>query len=101
MASGVSVTVPIWFGLSRAALGNAFLPVLFLLASLLSGQAVVTQAGVTDINLAGLGALLTVVYVFGIVFRPSRTVARIGLDSAVVLLLYLLGMAGLVAMATS
>jgi cation:H+ antiporter len=38
---------------------------------------------------------------FGIVFRPSRTVARIGLDSAVVLLLYLLGIAGLVAIATS
>ena len=81
--------------------GNAFLPVLFLLASLLSGKAVVTQAQVTDIYLAGLGALLTVVYMFGIVFRPSRTVARMGLDSAVVLLLYLLGMAGLVAIATS
>ncbi len=81
--------------------GNAFLPVLFLLASLLSGKAVVSQAQVTDIYLAGLGALLTVVYVFGIVFRPSRTIARMGLDSAVVLLLYLLGMAGLVAIATS
>jgi cation:H+ antiporter len=34
---------------------------------------------------------------FGIVFRPSRTIARVGLDSAVVLLLYLLGMAGLIA----
>jgi len=81
--------------------GNAFLPVLFLVASLLSGKAVVTQAQVTDIYLAGLGALLTVVYMFGIVFRPSRTIARMGLDSAVVLLLYLLGMAGLVAIATS
>jgi hypothetical protein len=50
--------------------GNAFLPVLFLLASLLSGQAVVPRANVSDIYLTGLGALLTVVYVFGIVFRP-------------------------------
>jgi cation:H+ antiporter len=81
--------------------GNAFLPVLFLVASLLSGQAVVPHAQVTDIYLTGLGALLSVVYMFGIVFRPSRTVARIGLDSAVVLLLYLLGIAGLVAIATS
>ena len=81
--------------------GNAFLPVLFLVASLLSGQAVVPQAQVTDIYLTGLGALLSVVYMFGIVFRPSRTVARIGLDSAVDLLLYLLGIAGLVAIATS
>ena len=77
--------------------GNAFLPVLFLLAGLLSGQAVVPQAQVTDIYLTGLGALLSVVYMFGILFRPSRTIARLGLDSAVVLLLYLLGMAGLIA----
>jgi cation:H+ antiporter len=75
--------------------GNAFLPVLFLLAGLLSGQAVVPQAQVTDIYLTGLGALLSVVYMFGILFRPKRTIARLGIDSAVVLLLYLLGMAGL------
>ncbi len=81
--------------------GNAFLPVLFLVASLLSGQAVVPQAQVTDIYLTGLGALLSVVYMFGIVFRPSRTIARVGLDSAVVLLLYLVGMAGLVVIGTS
>jgi cation:H+ antiporter len=81
--------------------GNAFLPVLFLVASLLSGQTVVPRAHVTDIYLTGLGALLTVVYVFGIVFRPSRTIARVGVDSAIVLLLYMIGIAGLVAIATS
>jgi cation:H+ antiporter len=81
--------------------GNAFLPILFLVASLLSGQAVVPHAHVTDIYLTGLGALLSVVYMFGILFRPSRTIARIGLDSAVVLLLYLVGMAGFFAIAGS
>ncbi len=81
--------------------GNAFLPVLFLVASLLSGQAVVPRAQMTDIYLSGLGALLSVVYMFGIVFRPSRTIGRVGLDSAVVLLLYVLGMAGLIAIGTS
>jgi cation:H+ antiporter len=81
--------------------GNAFLPVLFLVASLLSGQAVVSQAAATDIYLTGLGALLSVVYMFGIVFRPSRTIARVGLDSALVISIYVLGMAGLVAIGTS
>jgi len=81
--------------------GNAFLPVLFLVASLLSGQAVVPRAHATDIYLTGLGALLTVIYIFGIVFRPARTIGRVGLDSAVVLLLYLIGIAGLVAIAAS
>ena len=81
--------------------GNAFPPVLFLVASLLSGQAVVPQAQVTDIYLTGLGALLSVVYMFGIVFRTSRTIAHVGLDSALIISLYLLGMAGLVAIGTS
>jgi cation:H+ antiporter len=81
--------------------GNAFLPVLFLVASLLSGQTVIPRAHVSDIYLTGLGALLTVVYMFGIVFRPARTIARVGADSAVVLLFYLIGIAGLVAIATS
>ena len=81
--------------------GNAFLPTLFLVAGLLSGQAVVTQVQSTDIFLTGFGALLTVVYMFGIVFRPSKTIARVGLDSAVVLVLYLVGMAGFLAIAGS
>ena len=77
--------------------GNAFLPVLFLPATLLSGQAVLPQATATDIYLGGLGVLLTGVYVFGFVFRPRRTVLRMGPDSLAVLVLYAVGMAGLYA----
>ena len=80
--------------------GNAFLPVLFLVASLVSGTAVLPQAQDTDIYLTGLGILLTVCYVFGLVFRPRRAVLGIGPDSLAVLLLYVLGIAGLVAVAT-
>ncbi len=54
----------------------------------------------TDIYLTSLGALLSVVYMFGIVFRPLRTFARSGPDSVVVLMLYVLGIAGLFAIAT-
>ena len=50
--------------------GNAFLPVLFLLACLLSGQSALPQAQDTDIYLAGLGILLTAVYLYGLIFRP-------------------------------
>jgi len=79
--------------------GNAFLPVLFLLATLLSGQAVLPQAQRTDIYLAGLGILLTTVYLYGLIFRPRRQVLNMGLDSVVVLVLYALGIIGLVAVA--
>jgi cation:H+ antiporter len=76
--------------------GNAFLPVLFLVATLLSGQAVLPQAQDTDVYLTALGALLTVVYVCGLVFRPRRQWARLGPDSLAVLALYALGITGLV-----
>jgi cation:H+ antiporter len=79
--------------------GNAFLPVLFVLADLLSGRAVLPQAHDTDIYLTGLGALLTAVYAVGLIFRPSRNIARVGLDSIAVVVLYAVGIAGLVALA--
>ncbi len=79
--------------------GNAFLPVLFLLASLLSGQAVLPQAQTTDIYMAGLGILLTAVYLYGLIFRPRRRVLGMGIDSLVVLVLYAVGIAGLFAVA--
>lgn len=79
--------------------GNAFLPVLFLLAGLLSGAAPLPQAQSTDIYLTGLGALLTVTYLCGLIFRPRLRVLRMGLDSLVVLTLYLVGIVGLIAVA--
>jgi cation:H+ antiporter len=79
--------------------GNAFLPVLFLLASLLSGQSVLPAAEKSDIYLAGLGVLLTTVYAAGLIFRHKRKVLGMGIDSLIVLLLYIVGVAGLIAIA--
>jgi cation:H+ antiporter len=81
--------------------GNAFLPVLFLVATLLSGKAVLPQAQATDIYLTAVGALLTLVYITGLLFRPTRRIARMGIDSLVVLLLYACALAGLFAIAGS
>jgi cation:H+ antiporter len=79
--------------------GNAFLPVLFLMATLLSGKAVLPQAQNTDIYLTALAMLLTLVYAAGLLFRPQRRTARLGLDSLIVLVLYVIGVAGLFAIA--
>lgn len=81
--------------------GNAFLPVLFLMADLVGGQAVLPQAQKSDLYLTGLGILLTAIYIYGLIFRPKRQVARMGLDSLAVLLVYGLGMVGLVALSHS
>jgi cation:H+ antiporter len=77
--------------------GNAFLPVLFLLATLVSGEAVLPQAKNSDVYLTALGALLTVVYLCGLLFRPRRQWLRLGPDSVLVVLLYALGVVGLIA----
>ena len=76
--------------------GNAFLPVLFLLATVVSGQAVLPQAAASDIYLTAVGILLTVVYMVGLVFRPTRRVLGMGVDSLVVLMLYAVAVVGLV-----
>jgi cation:H+ antiporter len=77
--------------------GNAFLPVLFLLAGLLSGSAVLPQAQSTDIYLTALGIVLTIVYLWGLITRPHRQLMRMGIDSVTVLVLYAAGIAGLIA----
>ena len=79
--------------------GNAFLPVLFMVATLLSGKAALPQAQDTDIYLTALGMLLTLVYMAGLIFRPTRRIARMGVDSRIVLVLYAVGVAGLFAIA--
>jgi cation:H+ antiporter len=79
--------------------GNAFLPVLFFVATLLSGKAVLPQAQDTDIYLTALGVLLTLVYLTGLLFRPTRRLARMGVDSLVAVALYAAGVAGLFAIA--
>ncbi len=76
--------------------GNAFLPVLFLLATVVSGKAVLPHAHASDIYLTGLGALLTLIYMLGLLFRPTRRHARLGIDSAAVLIVYVVGVVGLV-----
>ncbi|AWV07989.1 sodium:calcium antiporter [Marilutibacter maris] len=78
--------------------GNAFLPVLLVLAALLSGQAVLPQLGGSDLYLGALGLLLTLCYLAGMARRDARRRLGVGVDSLCVLALYALGIAGLAAM---
>jgi cation:H+ antiporter len=77
--------------------GNAFLPVLFLVATLISGKAVLPHANASDIYLTALAAVLTLVYTVGLIFRPQKRIAGMGIDSLVVLVLYITGIGGLFA----
>jgi len=75
--------------------GNAFLPVLFMVATVISGKSVLPQAHKIDIYLTGLGILLTIIYVCGLMFRPRKQILLMGVDSFIVLIVYLIGLLGL------
>jgi cation:H+ antiporter len=77
--------------------GNAFLPVLFILATYLSGKSVLPLAQNTDIYLTALGVLLTIIYICGLMFRPRKQILRMGIDSFLVVIVYILGLLGLFA----
>ena len=79
--------------------GNAFLPVLFVVSTVLTGQAVLPPAKSTDIYLTALAMVLTLVYAAGLLFRPQRRILRMGVDSLAVLVLYAVGVIGLFAIA--
>jgi len=75
--------------------GNAFLPVLFLGASLISGEAILPNLKPSDIYLTTLGIILTGVYMAGMVIHSKKQIFRMGLDSFLVVIIYILGLIGL------
>ena len=75
--------------------GNAFLPVLFMVATVISGKSVLPQAHKTDIYLTALAILLTIIYICGLIFRPRKQFLWMGIDSVLVLIVYLIGLVGL------
>jgi len=78
--------------------GNAFQLCIFLLADLIAGRAVLPAAGDLNSWLAALGIALTAVFAAGVIARPSRRILRLGADSWVALVVFGLGIAGLLAL---
>ncbi len=76
--------------------GNAFLPNLFLFASLIGGDAILPNLKPTDLYLTTLGIILTGIYMAGMLITSQRQILRMGIDSFIVLWVYLLGIAGLI-----
>ncbi len=79
--------------------GNAFLPVLFLFGTLLSNKPLLPDAQAPDLYITALGALLTAIYCVGVILRSNRLLLGAGIDSILVLAVYVLGVAGLVEVA--
>jgi cation:H+ antiporter len=77
--------------------GNAFQVALFLVADIVAGKPVLPFAGDLNAWLAGLGIVLTTIYAWGVIVRRESCTLRLGRDSIIVVVLFGLGIAGLVA----
>jgi cation:H+ antiporter len=75
--------------------GNAFLPTLFLFASLIGGDTILPTLKPSDLYLTTLGIILTSIYMVGMLIPTHKQIFRMGIDSFVVLWVYLLGIVGL------
>ena len=71
--------------------GNAVQLTFFLLADLLAGAPVLSQASAESLWLGGLGAVVTGVMISGRLMRPPRQVVGLGPDSLVVVVAYVVG----------
>jgi cation:H+ antiporter len=71
--------------------GNAFMPTLFVVCDIISGNAILRNASSSDVWFAALGVLLTTVYIISLIVRPKRLYFRLGIDSLFVVLLYIIG----------
>ena len=78
--------------------GNAFLPVLFLMASFIGGDAILPNLKPSDIYLTMLGIILTGIYMIGMVVHSKKQILRMGIDSFIVVIVYLLGLIGLMSL---
>jgi cation:H+ antiporter len=76
--------------------GNSFQCVLFLVADLIAGKAVLPSSGHQNSWLAILGILLTVIYAWAVVIRHERAYFRLGIASILAIVMFGLGIAGLV-----
>ncbi len=78
--------------------GNAFQLCLFVVADLVAAKPVLPTTGAENGWLAGLGLALTVVYIGGVIVRPTRP-HRLGPDSILAILIYVVGIVGLLRLA--
>jgi cation:H+ antiporter len=75
--------------------GNQVQMTLFLVADLLAGKPVLQTVSASSSWLGGIGVVVTALFAGGLVIRPPKKFAGIGPDSWLVVLMYAIGLAGL------
>lgn len=75
--------------------GNAFLPVLFLPATLITNNAILPKASHVDVYLATTAIIITTIYLIGMVISAPEKKWGLGIDSWIALAIYLLSIVGM------
>ena len=75
--------------------GNAFQVCLFVLADIMAGTPALPQSGVENGWLAAVAILLTALYASSVVVRPAKRYLRLGVDSVIAILAFVVGIGGL------
>jgi cation:H+ antiporter len=78
--------------------GNAFQLCLFVVADLLAGRPVLPEAGTSNAWLGALGIVMTVVVAGAVIVRTQRRYAGFGIDSIDNVVIYALGIIGLLSL---
>lgn len=76
--------------------GNAFLPVLFLMATMIGGDPILPNLKPSDMYLTIIGIILTAIYMIGMVVHSKKQIIGMGYDSFIVLLVYAFSVWGLI-----
>ena len=76
--------------------GNSFLPLLFLLANILNKGSILPEAKKADLYLTALSIVLTLTFVIGMIIKFPKRKFGLGVDSWVAIVIYILGMIGLI-----
>jgi cation:H+ antiporter len=76
--------------------GNAFLPVLFLVATLITNDAILPKAHNIDIYLTTVAILITLIYIIGMILKFPTRKKGMGIDSWIVLIVYILSVLGMI-----
>ncbi len=75
--------------------GNAFLPVLFAVATIITNDAILPKAQKLNIYLTATAILINTVYLIGMVLKIPTRKKGLGIDSWIVLAIYLLSLLGM------
>jgi cation:H+ antiporter len=78
--------------------GNAFLPVLFLPATLITNDSILPGSSNIDIYLTAIAIIITAIYIVGMVLYLPKKKYGLGLDSWLALLIYIFSLIGMLYM---